>query len=67
MFQVIDNHTGIENRRYKLYQVKEALKDPQAWMLCSIAFLQCIPGGGLTSVRAHMLWLVALLTGHTVR
>ncbi|KAN0112527.1 putative pantothenate transporter [Hyaloscypha variabilis] len=49
VMRVIDNHTGIENRRYKLYQVKEALKDPQAWMLCSIAFLQCIPGGGLTS------------------
>jgi MFS transporter, ACS family, allantoate permease len=33
VMRVIKNHTGIENRRYKVYQVKEALTDPQAWML----------------------------------
>ncbi|KAJ9137556.1 Pantothenate transporter [Pleurostoma richardsiae] len=49
VMRVIKNHTGIENRRYKLYQVKEALMDIQAWMLTAIAFLQCIPGGGLTA------------------
>ena len=48
--RVIQNHTGIENRKYKLYQIKEALTDPQAWMLTAIALLQCIPGGGLTAV-----------------
>ncbi|KAH8693888.1 putative pantothenate transporter [Talaromyces proteolyticus] len=49
VIRVMQNHTGIENRKYKLYQVREALKDPQAWMLTAMAFLQCIPGGGLTS------------------
>lgn len=47
---MIQNHTGIENRKYKIYQVKEALLDPQVWMLCATSFLQCIPGGGLTAV-----------------
>ena len=54
-FKVIKNHTGIENRRYKTSQVKEALKDPQAWMLTSMALLQCIPGGALTSVSHALL------------
>lgn len=49
VMRVIKNHTGIENRRYKTSQVKEALRDPQAWMLTSMALLQCIPGGALTS------------------
>ncbi|ATY63955.1 Major facilitator superfamily general substrate transporter [Cordyceps militaris] len=47
--QVIENHTGIENRTYKVHQAKEALLDPQVWMLCANSFLQCIPGGGLTA------------------
>ncbi|XWW92704.1 hypothetical protein V2A60_000629 [Cordyceps javanica] len=49
VLRVIENHTGIENRKYKGYQVKEALLDPQVWMLCANSFLQCIPGGGLTA------------------
>ncbi|KAJ5825566.1 pantothenate transporter [Penicillium riverlandense] len=49
VMRVARNHTGIENRKYKLYQVKEALLDIQVWMLCAQSFLQCIPGGGLTA------------------
>lgn len=49
VLRVIKNHTGIENRKYKHYQVLECLKDPQVWMLFCISFLQCIPGGGLTA------------------
>ncbi|KAA8647848.1 uncharacterized protein ATNIH1004_006550 [Aspergillus tanneri] len=47
--RVLENHAGLQSREYKLYQVKEALRDPQAWMLFSIVFLQCIPGGGLNA------------------
>ncbi len=50
LLQVIQNHTGIENRFYKHYQVLECFKDPQVWMLFSLAFLQCVTGGGLTAV-----------------
>ena len=49
-YQVIQNHTGIENRKYKLYQVLECLRDPQAWLIFAISVLQCIPGGGLSAV-----------------
>ncbi|KND90052.1 putative transporter [Tolypocladium ophioglossoides CBS 100239] len=42
VMRVIKNHTGIENRNYRLYQVKECLMDPQPWMLWSLALLQCV-------------------------
>lgn len=47
--KVIKNHTGIENRHYRLYQVKECLKDYQAWVFWSLALLQAIVGSGLTN------------------
>ncbi|KAE8382478.1 major facilitator superfamily domain-containing protein [Aspergillus bertholletiae] len=53
--RVLRNHTGLQNREYKLYQVKEALRDPQAWMMFSIVFLQCIPGGGLNAFNKIIL------------
>ncbi|KAF7592546.1 hypothetical protein BBP40_012770 [Aspergillus hancockii] len=53
--RVLQNHTGLQNREYKVYQVKEALRDPQAWMLFAIVFLQCIPGGGLTAFNKIIL------------
>ncbi|KAH8705917.1 putative pantothenate transporter [Talaromyces proteolyticus] len=53
--RVLQNHTGLQNRQYKLYQVKECFRDPQAWMLFAIVFLQCIPGGGLTAFNKIIL------------
>ncbi|KAE8389338.1 major facilitator superfamily domain-containing protein [Aspergillus alliaceus] len=53
--RVLHNHAGLQNRQYKLYQAKEALRDPQAWMLFSIVFLQCIPGGGLNAFNKIIL------------
>ncbi|KAE8416448.1 major facilitator superfamily domain-containing protein [Aspergillus pseudocaelatus] len=53
--RVLHNHAGLQNRQYKVYQVKEALRDPQAWMLFSIVFLQCIPGGGLNAFNKIIL------------
>lgn len=58
---MIKNHTGIENRHYRTYQVWECLKDPQPWIFFSLALLQCIVGSGLTNVRAfRMLNLICL-------
>ncbi|KAJ6440130.1 allantoate permease [Purpureocillium lavendulum] len=47
--KVIKNHTGIENRTYRVYQVKECLTDIQPWAFWSLALLQCIVGSGLTN------------------
>ncbi|KNG84546.1 putative pantothenate transporter [Aspergillus nomiae NRRL 13137] len=53
--RVLQNHAGLHNRQYKIYQVKEALRDPQAWMMFCIVFLQCIPGGGLNAFNKIIL------------
>lgn len=37
------NRTGIMNRKFKWYQVREAMLDPQTWMLVVIQFLTNIP------------------------
>lgn len=50
VMRVITNHTGIENRHYRMYQVKECLLDVQAWSFFALALLQCIVGSGLTNV-----------------
>lgn len=50
VMRVITNHTGIENRHYRTYQVVECLKDVQAWAFFALALLQCIVGSGLTNV-----------------
>ncbi|GJN74900.1 allantoate permease [Purpureocillium lilacinum] len=49
VMRVIKNHTGIENRNYRLYQVKECLTDIQPWIFWSLALLQCVVGSGLTN------------------
>ena len=48
--RLVADHQGVENRQYKLYQVKECLLDPQPWLLAFNALLQCLQGGGLLSV-----------------
>ncbi|KAL3959303.1 hypothetical protein ACCO45_007465 [Purpureocillium lilacinum] len=50
VMRVIKNHTGIENRNYRLYQVKECLTDIQPWIFWSLALLQCVVGSGLTNL-----------------
>ncbi|KAJ5618838.1 Major facilitator superfamily domain general substrate transporter [Penicillium lagena] len=55
VMRVLQNHVGLHNRQYKLYQVKECFCDPQVWMLFAIVFLQCIPGGGLTAFNKIIL------------
>ncbi|KAH8893619.1 MFS general substrate transporter [Thozetella sp. PMI_491] len=53
--RVLESRTSVRNKEYKVYQVKECLMDPQAWMLAIHAFLQCIEGGGLTSFSKIVL------------
>lgn len=38
-----------QTTNYKMYQVKEALLDPQTWILVVYQFCMNIPNGGLTS------------------
>ncbi|KEF62495.1 uncharacterized protein A1O9_00468 [Exophiala aquamarina CBS 119918] len=54
VWRVVSNQTGVENRQYKWHQVKEGLMDRQPWLLALNAFLQCLQGGGLVSVRNQL-------------
>ncbi|SJX62054.1 related to allantoate permease [Sporisorium reilianum f. sp. reilianum] len=47
--RVRENQTSVQNRKFKMEHVWEALKDPQAWCLFLINFLNTIPTGGLGS------------------
>ena len=45
--RVRDNRTGIMNHQWKWYQFREALLDPQVWLLVITEFLTDIPSGGV--------------------
>ncbi|KAI4859975.1 major facilitator superfamily transporter allantoate [Hypoxylon rubiginosum] len=49
------NRTGIMNRKFKWYQVREAMLDPQTWMLVVIQFLTNIPSGGVASYGTQVI------------
>jgi len=43
------NQQGIGNKKFKMYQFKEALMDPLTWMVFFLAIASNIPNGGLTN------------------
>lgn len=46
------NHTGMENKTFKLHQVSEALMDPKTWLYFLINLVLNIPNGGLTTFNS---------------
>lgn len=49
--RTLENKTGIlDEGQFKVYQMKEALMDPQAWLLALYQFSVNIPNGGITAV-----------------
>lgn len=45
--RVRSNQTGLQNRKFRAYQVKEALLDPQSWCYCLVAICTTLPTSGL--------------------
>jgi sugar phosphate permease len=45
--RVRSNRTGLQNRKFRAYQVKEALLDPQTWCYCLIQICTTLPTSGL--------------------
>lgn len=41
------NQTGIQNKKFRAYQVWEALRDPQMWCYCIIQISTTLPTSGL--------------------
>lgn len=50
--RVKDNNTGMEDKTFKFYQVKECLLDPKTWLLAAFSLAQNIPNGGLITFAA---------------
>ena len=47
--RVRSNQTGLQNRKFRWYQMKEAFLDPQTWCYCLIAICTTLPTSGLGS------------------
>jgi sugar phosphate permease len=45
--RVRSNQTGLQNKQFRAYQVKEALLDPQTWCYCAIQIFTTLPTSGL--------------------
>ncbi len=50
-----ENRTGIENKHFKLHQMLECFRDPQAWLICLINILSNIPNGSVSSYQAAII------------
>ena len=62
VLRLVENETGIDNKKFKMYQLREAFTDVKCWLLILITMANCIPnvrkGYILTS---FMLILIAEL------
>ncbi|RMZ42096.1 hypothetical protein CA14_010594 [Aspergillus flavus] len=47
--RVSENKTGLDNKEFKLYQAREALIDPQVWILILFVIANNIPNGGISA------------------
>ncbi|SCO40099.1 related to DAL5-Allantoate and ureidosuccinate permease [Fusarium fujikuroi] len=47
--RVKDNNTGVEDIKFKWYQVRELLVDPKTWLLVVFSAVQNVPNGGVSS------------------
>jgi MFS family permease len=53
--RVRENRTGIQNKHFKLRQVFECFRDPQAWLICLINILSNIPNGSVSTYQAAII------------
>ncbi|KAH8669093.1 major facilitator superfamily domain-containing protein [Xylariales sp. PMI_506] len=49
VLRLVDNKTGIDTKRWKWHQVKEALRDPNFWLLNLTTLANNIPNGGVSA------------------
>ncbi|KAH6611808.1 major facilitator superfamily domain-containing protein [Boeremia exigua] len=50
-----ENNTGIENKTFKPYQFREALTDPQVWLLAFITTAASVPNGAVSSFQSVII------------
>ncbi|KAI1105638.1 allantoate permease [Jackrogersella minutella] len=50
-----ENQTGIENKHFKMYQVRDCFTDPQTWLIILITITMNIPNGAVSSYQATII------------
>jgi MFS transporter, ACS family, allantoate permease len=60
------NQQGIGNKHFKMYQFKEALKDPMTWAFCLFAVLFDVPNGGITNFFSQLVTTLSLQFHYTL-
>ncbi|KAI5856784.1 allantoate permease [Durotheca rogersii] len=50
-----ENQTGIENKHFKWYQVRDCFTDPQTWIIAFITVAMSIPNGAISSFQATII------------
>lgn len=55
--RVRENQQGIGNKHFKLYQFKEALRDPMTWAFVLLSLVGDIPNGGISNFFSQMVSL----------
>lgn len=53
--RVRENHTGIENKHLKPYQIIECLRDPQVLLLSLITIAGSVPNGAVSSFQSILI------------
>lgn len=53
--RVKDNNTGMEDKTFKWYQVRECLMDPKTWLLAVFSLSVNVPNGGLVTFSAQIV------------
>ncbi|KAL7625986.1 hypothetical protein AAE478_002755 [Parahypoxylon ruwenzoriense] len=50
-----ENQTGIENKHFKMYQVRDCFSDPQTWLIALVTITMSIPNGAVSSYQATII------------
>jgi ACS family allantoate permease-like MFS transporter len=43
VLRLAENETGIDNKKFKMYQLREAFTDLKCWLIILIMLANCIP------------------------
>ncbi|KAI0834472.1 allantoate permease [Hypoxylon sp. FL0890] len=50
-----ENQTGIENKHFKIYQVRDCFTDPQTWLIALITVTMNVPNGAISTYQATII------------
>jgi MFS transporter, ACS family, allantoate permease len=58
VLRLAENETGIDNRKFKMYQLREAFTDLKCWLMILIVLANCIPNVCANSLSTILKYLL---------